>query len=125
MTIAYWCVVTVVFMPYIWVLTARVPTFSLQGNLEPRLASDELTGYQQRFYWAHLNALEAIAPFAAVVFIAQQLHADQATIDMLAMSFVGLRLAHAMAYAANLGLIRSIAFFGASVCMVFIVISAV
>ena len=125
MTVAYWCVVTVIFMPYIWVLSARLPTFSLQANLQPRISADELSGYQQRFYWAHLNSLEAIAPFAAVVIIAHQLHGYQPTLDTLALSFVGLRIAHALAYAANLGVIRSVIFFAASVCMVSIVVTAI
>ena len=125
MTIAYWCVVTVIFMPYVWVLSARLPTFSFQANLEPRPSADKLSGYQLRFYWAHLNSLEAIAPFAAVVLIAQQLMANQATIDMLAITFVGLRVAHALAYAANLGVIRSLFFLGSTVCMISILVVAI
>ena len=125
MTTAYWCVLAVIFMPYFWVLSARLPTFSLKQNLLPRPTAEQLTGYQQRFYWAHLNALEAIAPFSAVVIIAHQLQAEQGELNMLAMSFVGLRLAHAFAYVANLGVMRSIIFFAASICMVLIFMTAV
>ncbi len=125
MTIAYWCVFIVVLMPYIWVLFARAPRFSLQKNLIPRIASESFEGVQQRFYWAHLNALEAIAPFATVVIIAQNLQAEQSCIDTLALAFVGFRIAHALAYAANMGILRSLFFASAMACMVAIFLSAV
>ena len=125
MTIAYWCVLVIIVLPYIWVFIARLPTFSLQANLVPRPTAEALSGYQQRFYWAHLNALEAVAPFAAVVIIAHQLHAAQESIDMLALGFVALRIAHAAAYASNLGILRSLVFIAATVCLVAIFITAV
>ena len=125
MTIAYWCVLSIIFMPIIWALIARLPSFNLQANLVPRPTADELTGYQQGFYWAHLNALESVAPFSAVVIIAHQLNGAQGTIDMLAMTFVGLRIAHAVAYVAQLGVLRSLIFVAASVCMVMIVITVI
>ena len=125
MTIAYWCVLAVIVMPYFWVMIARIPSLTLQTNLIPRQVAEGYSGVQQRFYWAHLNALEAIAPFAAVVIIAHQLNATQATIDMLALMFVGFRVSHAMAYAANLGVIRSLIFFAGSVCMISILLSAI
>lgn len=125
MTTAYWCVFTIILMPYVLVMVARLPTFSLQANLVPRLTSDQFTGYQQRFYWAHLNALEVVAPFSALVIIAHQLHGPQGAIDLLALSFVGLRVAHAAAYAANLGLLRSVIFFSSMICMISILIMSV
>jgi uncharacterized MAPEG superfamily protein len=125
MTIAYWCVLIVIFMPIVWVFIARLPTFTLERNLVPRPTADQLTGYQQRLYWAHLNALEVVAPFSALVIIAHQLHGVQSTIDMLAVSFVGLRIAHAFAYAANLGVLRSLMFIAAWLCMVMILITAI
>jgi len=125
MTTAYWCVFIVIFLPYIWVLAARLPGFTLENNLRPRVAADSFSGLQQRLYWAHLNALEAIAPFAAVVIIAHNLQLEQSLLDTLAMSFVGFRLAHAVAYAANQGLLRSIMFSGAMISMVSIIIQSV
>lgn len=125
MTIAYWCVFIVIVLPYVWVLAARLPGFTLQSNLRPRVVSDSFAGLQQRLYWAHLNALEAIAPFAAVVIIAHNLQLEQQTLDTLAMSFVGFRLAHAAAYAANQGLLRTVMFSGAMLSMVCIFIQSV
>ena len=124
MTIAYWCVFIVIVLPYIWVLAARLPGFSLERNLRPRVVSDSFSGLQQRFYWAHLNALEAVAPFAAVVIIAHNLQLEQVLLDTLAMSFVGFRLAHAVAYAANQGMLRTAMFAGAMISMVAIFIQS-
>lgn len=118
MTTAYWCVLIIILMPYPLVLIARAPDLSLQTNRIPRLVSDQLTGYRQRLNWAHLNALEAVAPFAAVVIIAHQLHASQAMLDGLALGFVGLRVLHALVYAANLGVMRSLVFVAAFACII-------
>ena len=123
MTIAYWCVLIAILLPYIWVAIARAPGFTLQGNLIPRVVCNSYEGFQQRFYWAHLNALEAIAPFAAAVIIAHNLQAEQSTIDKLALTFIGLRVAHALAYAANVGILRSIFFTSGIVCVIAIFIN--
>ena len=125
MTIAYGCIFAVILMPYLWVMIARVPSLTLESNLIPRQVADAYDGYQQRFYWAHLNALEATVPFSAVVIIAHLLHGPQNIIDMLALMFAGFRLAHAMAYAANLGVIRSLVFFASMLCMVSIILIVV
>ena len=124
MTIAYWCILAVIFLPYILVFMSRVPTITLENNLIPRLSAEELTGIQQRLYWAHLNALEAIAPFAAVVIIAHNLQMDPPLLNTLALSFVGLRIAHAIAYSANLGVIRSLIFIATQATMVTIFIKS-
>lgn len=118
MTTAYWGVLIIILLPLVLGLSARIPTFTLKGNLRPRITADTLTGVQQRLYWAHLNALEAVAPFAAAIIIAHQLNAPQETIDTLALAFIGLRLAHALAYVANLGLIRTFMFIGGIGCVI-------
>ena len=118
MTTAYWCVLITILLPLVFDLSARMPTFTLEGNLRPRITADALTGVQQRLYWAHLNALEAIAPFTAAIIIAHQLNAPQETIDTLALTFIGFRLTHALAYVANLGLIRTFMFVGGMSCVI-------
>jgi len=124
MTTAYWCVFIVVLLPYIWVLFARGPGFSLQKNRIPRIASESFEGVQQRLYWAHLNSLEAIAPFAVAVIIAQSSYVEQQSIDMLALAFVGFRIAHALAYIADIGLLRSLFFAAGMSCVVALFLSA-
>lgn len=125
MTTAYWCVLVVIMLPYPWALLATLPGFTLEGNLRPRFIAESFTGYRQRAYWAHLNALEAVAPFAAAVIIAQLLAVPQAKINNLALAFVGFRIAHALAYMANLGVLRSLMWFGGIACIIGLFVSAV
>ncbi|VAW53422.1 hypothetical protein MNBD_GAMMA07-1561, partial [hydrothermal vent metagenome] len=108
MNTAYWCVLITILMPYGLGLIARFPGTTLESNLIPRISAESLTGYQLRAYWAHLNGLEAIPSFAAAVIIAQMINVQQDTINTLAMTFVGFRTAHAIAYISNLGLIRTL-----------------
>jgi len=124
MTIAYWSVLVIILLPYMWVMIARLPGFTFEKNLIPRQVADSFTGVRQRFYWAHLNALEAIAPFVAAVIIAHNLHLEQGQLNTLAMGFVGFRIAHALAYGANFGIIRSLMFVGGISCMVSLFIQA-
>ncbi len=124
MTTAYWCVLATIILPYVWVAIARFPGLTLERNLIPRIVAEELTGVRQRSYWAHLNALEVIAPFAAAVIIAQVLGVQQDRIDTLALTFVGFRIAHALAYISNLGILRTVMYGGGFVCVVALFVSA-
>ena len=125
MTIAYWCVLLIIVLPTMLVLMARLPGFSLSANLTPRVIAEQFTGIKQRLYWAHANALEATAPFAAAVIIAHLLMSPQSTIDNLAMAFVAFRIAHALAYVANQGLMRTLMFMGGMTCVVLLFITAI
>ena len=124
MTTAYWCVFATFILPYIWVAIARFPGITLEKNLIPRIVSESLTGFRQRTYWAHLNALEVIAPFATTIIIAHLLQLNQNTLDTLALVFVAFRIAHAVAYMANQGVLRTLMFAGGFISMVTIFIKA-
>lgn len=124
MNTAFWCVLAVILMPYVWALMAELPSFSLENNLRPRLKAESYTGFQKRVYWAHLNGLEAVAPFAAAVIIAHVLAVPQDKINQLALAFVGFRIAHALAYMANLGVLRSLVWFGGTVCVIALFVAA-
>ena len=124
MTTAYWCTLAAAFLPYIWSMSWRMPVYGFKANLTPRKFEETLTGWRQRAHWAHLNAFESFAPFAAAVIIAHQLASSQTTVDNLAIAFIGFRVAHGVFYIANLGALRSLAFAGGAVCMVAIFLSA-
>ncbi len=125
MTAAYWCVFIAAVLPYLLTLSWRSPAYGLQANRAPRLFEETLSGWRQRAQWAHLNGLEVFAPFAAAVIVAHQLGAPQARLDALALTFIGLRLAYTAFYLADLGVARSLAFFGGIVCIVAIFWSAI
>ena len=124
MTIAYWCVFVAAFLPYPWAMAWRINHYDLQKNLSPRKLQQELSGWRQRAHWAHLNALESFAPFAAIVIIAHLRAAPQAAIDIWASAYVGFRIAHGVFYLANFGVLRSLAFFASVVCIVVIFLLA-
>ena len=66
------------------------------------------------------NGFEALPLFIAGVLLAQMAQADQGRIDLLAMAFVGIRVAYIAAYLANQGNLRSLiwfAGFGVSVAL--------
>jgi len=125
MTVAYWSVFVTAVLPYALSLSWRVrnPAYTLAANRAPRRCAETLTGWRQRAHWAHLNGLETFAPFAAAVIVAHQLGAPQARIDILAVAYIGLRLAHAAFYLADLGVLRSLAFGGGVVCVIAIFFS--
>ncbi len=124
MTTAYWCVLIIIVLPYLLVAIARLPGLTLERNLIPRLVSEEFSGFKQRTYWAHMNALEIIAPFSAAVIIAHLTSVSQATVDTLALTFIAFRIAHALSYMANLGVLRTIMFGGGMICIVVLFVKA-
>jgi uncharacterized MAPEG superfamily protein len=116
MTTAYWCILVAALLPYGWVIAAKLaPGFD---NAAPRVYLDRLTGWRQRAAWAQLNAFEALPPFAAAVIIAQHLSAPQARIDLLALAFIGFRLAHGLAYIGDWATLRSLMWSGGMGCVI-------
>ena len=107
MTMAYWMVLVAAMLPYVAVSFAKWrPNYN---NHAPRTGIEQLPPVKQRAYWAHLNAFEAFAPFAAAVIIAHLAHASQPVVDGLAIAFVAARVAHLLLYIADYAILRSIA----------------
>lgn len=117
MTIAYWCVLAAGLMPFLWTLIAKT-TGERFDNRTPREWQARLSGMPARAHAAHLNSFEAFPLFAVAVVIAQQLQAPQATVDGLALAFIGLRLAYGVLYLANQHLFRSLVWAAALGCVV-------
>lgn len=116
MTTAYWCILVAALLPYGWVIAAKLgPGYD---NVAPRAYLATLSGWRQRAAWAQANAFEALPPFAAAVIIAQQLGAAQARIDLLAVAFIGFRLAHGFAYIGDWAVLRSTMFAGGMACVI-------
>ncbi len=116
MTIAYWCVLAAAVLPYIIVTAAK--SGKNYDNHAPRAHGTTSPGWRQRLNWAHLNAFEAFAPFAAAVIIAEQWRAPQNEIDTLALTFIGLRILHPVFYALDKPMLRSLVWAGAFMCVV-------
>mgnify|MGYP000082401230 CR=1 FL=1 len=122
MSIAFWCVLAVAFLPYIWVIIAKAgPEFD---NHAPRAQLARAKGYKQRANWAQLNAFEAFAPFAAGVIIAHIAGANTAWVDGLALSFVGLRILHGIVYLLDWAAVRSLLWAAGFACVIGLFLAA-
>jgi len=115
---AYWCVLIAALLPYLWVAVAKASA-PRYDNRDPRgwIARQDHPRLG-RAYNAHLNALEAFAPFAAGVVMAQLAGVTHDRIALLAVAFVALRVLHGIAYVADVAWLRSLAWFAALGCVV-------
>lgn len=110
MTIALWCVLIFLAMAYgvrWWSVKGAVAQEGRYDNSLPRAQQARLTGRAARAQAAHQNALEAFAPFAAAVLVAQGYSGLDVLRDALAVAFIAVRLGYAWAYLADRGTLRS------------------
>jgi uncharacterized MAPEG superfamily protein len=118
MAIAYWCVLAAALLPYAWIAVAKTgaPGYN---NKDPRSWLARQDSYRVRnANAAHLNAFEAFPAFAAGVLMAQLAGVEPARIDLFAMLFVALRIAHGVFYLAALHGLRSLAWAAGFGCIV-------
>lgn len=106
MTVAFWCILVAGLLPYAATLTAKVG--APYDNRDPRGWLARQTGWRARANAAQHNGFEAFPFFAAGVIVAQLAGAGQSTVDTLAVVFVVARVAHFVAYVADLAALRSL-----------------
>ena len=123
MTIAYWCVLAAGLMPFLWTLVAKT-TGERFNNRTPREWQSRLSGLPARAHAAHLNSFEAFPLFAAAVIVADLLDAPQATVDLLALAFIALRVLYGIFYLVDQHALRSLVWFAALACTVAIFVIA-
>ncbi len=117
MTIAYWCVLVAILMPFAWSMVAKAsaPKFD---NGKPREWLGKLEGRGARANWAQQNNFEALPGFIAAVIIAHLAHASQFWIDLLALNFIVLRVFYGVLYIADKPTLRSLVWVLALACVV-------
>ncbi|RMQ46611.1 hypothetical protein ALQ04_04389 [Pseudomonas cichorii] len=111
MTVAFWCVLVAIMLPFICAGIAKVASgsYSSRNNHDPRGFLDKLEGFPKRAHAAQLNGYEITPAFAAAVIIAHVAgNAQLVTIDVLAVLFVTSRLLYIIFYMADLAIMRSI-----------------
>lgn len=114
MTVAYWCVLIALFLPYLSTVTAKAVSggFSPKHNHDPRALLASLEGLGRRANNAQLNSFEVTPAFAATVIIAHLAGgAEQALLDQLAIAFIISRLAYFICYLADWAPLRSLVWF--------------
>lgn len=127
MTMAYWCVLIGAFMPLLWTATAKFggsKKMAFGQNAAPREFLETVQGVQKRAHWAQQNSFEAFPAFAAAVIISHLAGNAQSTIDMLAMAWVGIRLAYGVCYLADWATLRSVVWGAGVACVVALFVTA-
>jgi len=113
MTTPFWCLLVVMVIPYLLSTSTgyvRVKQLGSLDNKYPRAQAAQLEGVGARLVAAQANAWEALPIFTAAVLVAHVGGADPEKSATAAIVFVAARIAHAFAYAANIDVLRSIAF---------------
>lgn len=111
MTIAYWCVLIAIALPYLGTSYAKFTGggFGPKQNLDPRTFLATLDGARKRAVSAQLNGFEVTPAFAAAVIIAHLAGgAEQSTLNALAIAFVISRVLFTLCYISNLGALRTL-----------------
>ncbi len=80
-------------------------------NKFPRDQQNRLSGWGKRALGAHLNSIEAFAPFAAAVIISHISQANPVWTTRLALAFIVARVVYLALYLANLDKLRSLVWF--------------
>ena len=114
MTVAFWCVLIALCLPYVCTGIAKFSQgkFGPRQNHDPRAFLATLEGSAKRAHNAQLNSFEVTPAFAAAVIIADIVgNAQPVTIDVLAVLFITSRLLYIICYLADWALLRSIVWF--------------
>lgn len=110
--IAYWCVLIVALLPYVWTSVAKASAGKRYDNRDPRAwQAQQDNPRSQRANAAQLNGFEAFPLFAAGVLMAQVAGVAAATVTVLAVVILAARIAHGLAYIAGLASLRSLVWF--------------
>lgn len=112
-TVAYWCVLLAVLMPYACAILAKragAGKSKREGgydNADPRGWLARQDGWKARANGAQANSFEGLPFFIGAVIIAHQLGAPQTMLDVLAVLYVALRIIYIVMYVAGLPTTRS------------------
>ena len=113
-TLAYWSVLVAAVLPIVCAGIAKWGMFGKSGhnggfdNHDPRAWLARQTDWRARANAAQANSFEALPFFIGAVIIAHQLGTHQPRLDLLAMAYVGLRMAYITLYVLNLASVRSL-----------------
>lgn len=128
MTLAYWCVLIAIVLPYLGTASAKFlgAGYGPRANQDPRAFLGNLQGWRKRADNAQQNGFEVTPAFAAAVIIAHLAGgAEQGLLDQLAVAFIVSRVLYLLCYLAGWGVLRSLVWFaGMGVIVGLFVVSA-
>jgi uncharacterized MAPEG superfamily protein len=100
-------VTALMWLPYI---LARIQTSGLMPTLSYAADNDPLPAWAARAKKAHANAVENLAPFAAVVIVAQLAGAANGTTALWAVIYFWARVVHYVGYTSGVPFVRTLSF---------------
>lgn len=100
-------ITALMWLPYI---LARIQTSGLMPTLTYVADDEPLPGWAARAKKAHYNAIENLAPFAAVVLVAHLAQAANGTTAVWAVIYFWARVVHYVGYTAGVPFVRTICF---------------
>ena len=112
-TVAYWCVLVMAVLPIVCAGISKYGMFSVKrkdggyDNNNPRAWLNRQADWRARANAAQANTFEALPFFFAAVIIAHLLQAGQTRLDILAFTFVVLRVVYVVVYVADMANTRS------------------
>lgn len=125
MSVAYWCVLIAALVPYAWSYVAKSSGSGRFDNRDPRgWLTRQDAPLVHRADAAQHNSFEAFPSFAASVILAQLAGVAETRITVLAVAFVGLRIAHGLLYLADRPTLRSLAWAAGFGCVVALIAQA-
>jgi uncharacterized MAPEG superfamily protein len=127
MTIPFWCVLVVLFLPILLAFAGgyyRGKAFGSADNKNPRAQAAKLDGAGARAYAAQANAWEAAVLFTAAILTSHLAGLSAEAATPWALAFVVARVLHAIFYIQDIDKGRSIAFLGSLVCVIALFVKA-
>ncbi len=118
-SLAHWSVLVAALLPIVCAGIAKGGTFGKSvgaggyDNRDPRSWLARQQSWRARANAAQANSFEALPFFIGAVVLALQLGAEQGRVDLLAATFVGLRIAYIGLYVADLATLRTLVWVGA------------
>jgi uncharacterized MAPEG superfamily protein len=121
MTIPFWCLVVITFLPIVLAFAGawfRGKQFGTADNNNPRAQAAQLEGAGARTYAAQANAWEALGMFSVAVFVSHLAGVPASEAAPWAIAFVVARLLHAIFYIRDMATLRSAVFIAGIICIV-------
>jgi uncharacterized MAPEG superfamily protein len=113
-TLAHWCILIAALLPIVCAGIAKSGQFGKPrreggyDNHDPRAWMARQSDWRARANNAQINSFEALPFFFVAVLSAQYLQAPVLSLDLLAVAFVGLRVAYIYCYIADKAAVRSV-----------------
>ncbi|HEY4173085.1 MAG TPA: MAPEG family protein [Rhodopila sp.] len=125
MTIAELCLLGSVILTIVSIMPAKLSGRGDYDNGSPRDPRFFTPGLRTRSLGAHQNGFEAFPLFAAAVILAEMRAVPQGTVDLLAVTFVVIRVVYVVLYLGDRPSLRSMVWWVGFVCNLAIFFSPV